>query len=175
MDFVALVLLVLPAWVANSIPVVFGGGTSIDGGRLAWDERPWLGKGKTWKGAFSGIVFGVAAGAIVAALFGAYYLENASIEAKLFVAGGLSVGAIAGDLLGSFFKRRMSTPSGQQSIVLDQMFFLVAALLVAEVLEPGLLGYVGFQGFVFLAALTFVLHALFNVIAHRLKLKKVPW
>lgn len=175
MDFVALVLLVLPAWFANSIPVVFGGGASIDGGRLAWDNRPWLGRGKTWKGALSGVVVGVAAGAIIAALFGAYYLENASIEAKLLVAGGLSVGAITGDLLGSFFKRRMGTPSGQPSVVLDQLLFLVTALLFAEALQPGLLGYVGVEGFVFLAVLTFVLHAVFNVIAHRLKLKKVPW
>ncbi len=56
--------LMLPAYLPNSFAAVFGGGKPIDGGRTLKDGRRILGDGKTYRGLFSGIFFGVLAGSI---------------------------------------------------------------------------------------------------------------
>src|SRR5665647_3184936 len=54
----------LPAYLPNSFAAVFGGGKPIDGGRTLKDGRRIIGDGKTYRGLFSGIFFGVLAGSI---------------------------------------------------------------------------------------------------------------
>src|SRR2546427_1069996 len=44
----------LPAYVANPMAVVFGGGTPMDFGRTLRDGRRLLGDGKTWRGVMGG-------------------------------------------------------------------------------------------------------------------------
>src|SRR2546422_10015344 len=44
----------LPAYVANPMAVVFGGGTPMDFGRALRDGRRILGDGKTWRGVARG-------------------------------------------------------------------------------------------------------------------------
>jgi CDP-2,3-bis-(O-geranylgeranyl)-sn-glycerol synthase len=46
-EFIRLILLILPAYVANAAPVVLGGHFPIDGGMRAWDKRPIFGPSKT--------------------------------------------------------------------------------------------------------------------------------
>ena len=41
------ILFIIPAYVANSIPVVMGGGPPLDGGRMWKDGKRILGDGKT--------------------------------------------------------------------------------------------------------------------------------
>src|SRR3989442_10565657 len=48
----------LPAFVANPMAVVFGGGTPIDFGRTLGDRERLFGDGKTWRGLLGGPVFG---------------------------------------------------------------------------------------------------------------------
>jgi CDP-2,3-bis-(O-geranylgeranyl)-sn-glycerol synthase len=82
-------------------------GRPLDGGRRAWDGRPWFGVSKTVRG----IVVGVMATALVAALMGLGW--------RL----GLVFGAasMAGDLFSSFFKRRLGIESSGQAMGLDQV------------------------------------------------------
>src|SRR2546422_10291580 len=55
----------LPAYVANPMAVVFGGGVPMDFGRVLRDGRRVLGDGKTWRGVAGGAPAGVALAAIL--------------------------------------------------------------------------------------------------------------
>ena len=54
----------LPAWIANSTPVIFGGGRTIDGGRVFRDGSRILGDGKTVRGLIIGIMLGTLTGLV---------------------------------------------------------------------------------------------------------------
>jgi CDP-2,3-bis-(O-geranylgeranyl)-sn-glycerol synthase len=154
------IIFILPAWVANGAPVIFGGGAPLDlGAKLG--GKPLFGKHKTVKGTVSGL----SAGIIIA------LVESAFMPWLLLTGVALSVGAIVGDLLGSFIKRRMNRKEGTNIFILDQYLFFVMALLFA--LPFGNLP--GYGGLAVLIILTGFLHRSLNMAAHRAKIKKVPW
>src|SRR2546425_5134792 len=57
----------LPAFVANPMAVVFGGGTPIDFGRILGDRERLFGDGKTWRGLGGGTVWGGVLGLLLTA------------------------------------------------------------------------------------------------------------
>jgi CDP-2,3-bis-(O-geranylgeranyl)-sn-glycerol synthase len=171
----------LPAWVANATPVIFGGGRPMDGGLLFRDGNRILGDGKTIRGFMSGIIFGVFTG--VAQSIAAPYVRlhmvqylvvSQGMETILFsgvsIALILSIGALLGDLVGSFLKRRISLRSGAPSPMLDQLgFVLMALILTAPFLQlnpvyPAIL-----------ILITLVIHWVSNAGSYLLGLKKNPW
>ncbi len=174
-NFIELLLLVLPAWVANAVPVVLGGGPKLDGGKNAWDKRRWLGDSKTINGLVNGIAFGSVVGAIVAAGFGSLYLPGLTVSEKVAFAVMMSTGAMLGDLLGSFVKRRRGMKPGHPSRVLDKLLFLFVALGLGWLVYPDLWHALGWEGIAVLTIATYALHVVFNWLAHALKMKKVPW
>ena len=156
------IIYILPAYVANGSPVIFGRGRRLplDLGKKLLGKRI-FGDGKTVRGTASGIILGVAVGAI----------ESLFLPYMLYRSIALSFGAISGDLLGSFIKRRAGIESGSGVPLLDQYGFFLFALLFALPL-----GHIpNLYGMVFLILLTGPLHLLTNKGANRLKLKKVPW
>ena len=191
-----LVLLILPAYFANSVPVVLGGGAPIDGGKKWKDGQRLFGDGKTVRGFFAGVLAGVAVGALegmflsgtIWDIYGGAALAGgagagagslacagiANCGAGTYVLAGLLLGcgAMAGDLLGSFIKRRQGLARGKPSLVMDQLLFLALALLFASPLADGLLTL---EAVLFLSVLTYFVHVGANVVANRLGLKKVPW
>lgn len=172
-EVIKLVLFILPSYIANAVPVVLGGGKPIDLGRKFSDKRRIFGDGKTIRGFIAGIVAGTLVGGIEA--FAVYPSEWAFYPtAILFLASGflLSCGTMFGDLVGSFIKRRMGIKRGQPSIILDQLFFLLFALIFVL---PISLHILSIEGVIFLLVLTYFLHILGNFIANRLGLKNVPW
>ncbi len=158
--FVYPIIYIWPAYVANGAPVLFGGGKPLDFGKKIWG-RPIFGSHKTIRGLAAGLL----AGFIMA------YAESFFVPYMLYVGILLSVGAMFGDLAGSFVKRRIGSREGAQIVLLDQYPFLIFALLFAFPLGnlPGVFGVI------FLFALTGLLHILTNYSAYRMKLKKVPW
>jgi CDP-2,3-bis-(O-geranylgeranyl)-sn-glycerol synthase len=153
---------ILPAWVANGAPVVFGGGRPVDLGRKLWGRRI-FGDHKTMRGLVMGILSGlVVAGAI-------------SIYSPELLATGilLTIGAHAGDLFGSFVKRRLNKKEGASWALFDQYLFLAFGLLFALPFVPGT--QLNLPGVLVIIVLTGVLHKATNVMAHRAKIKKVPW
>lgn len=161
-DPIQLIIYILPAYFANAAPVLFGGGTPIDFNSKWSDGRRLLGAGKSWRGLASGLVFGTLTGLVLSSLFRdpTYALLGMS----------LSAGAMFGDIFGSFLKRRMGMKQGQPSIILDQLFFVLFAMLAgAWVYVPDA------YGIVFILLLTYILHALSNFVANRAGLKRVPW
>ncbi|MFA5106330.1 MAG: CDP-2,3-bis-(O-geranylgeranyl)-sn-glycerol synthase [Candidatus Micrarchaeia archaeon] len=172
--FLMLLLYILPAYFANAAPVLLGSGTPIDLKRKLWDGKRAFGDGKTIRGFVSGVLAGTFIGGLCGIFLptSAYYLYP--VPYFYYVAGlVLSFGTMLGDLLGSFFKRRLGMKRGHPSFLLDQLFFLVFALLFAYPLSPAFV----FEpvNLVFLFAFTYVIHVASNYIANRLGLKKVPW
>lgn len=157
----ALRLLLLLA-VANTAPLLakrlFGArwSTPLDGGLRFLDGRPLLGASKTVRG----LVAATLASALAAPLLGL----PAAIGAVL------GVGAMLGDALASFTKRRLGTPPSGRATGLDQIpEALLPLLLLQAALDLGLLQ---------IAAITlafFVLEIPLAWLAHRLGLRDQPY
>lgn len=147
---------------ANSTPVLLGGGAPIDQGREFIDARPILGTNKTVKGFTYGLLLGSAAGIAEAALFANYGL--------VFVGVVASLGALLGDLFGAFVKRRLDIPPGNPLPVVDQLDFILGALLLTSPLLQLTLGAI-----LILIAVTMPIHLLSNAIAYMLRLKSRFW
>jgi CDP-2,3-bis-(O-geranylgeranyl)-sn-glycerol synthase len=146
--------------VANGAPVIFGGGTPIDLNKR-FMGKPIFGKHKTIRG----FVFGVVSGIIIGAL------ESFAFPQMLLIGIALSFGALIGDMLGSFIKRQMGHKEGKDILLLDQSAFLLVALLFAVPLGS----LPSIYGFIFIVILTGVLHKVTNFLAHKARIKEVPW
>jgi CDP-2,3-bis-(O-geranylgeranyl)-sn-glycerol synthase len=171
MDIVQLLLFILPAYIANSTPVIFGGGMPVDFRKKFIDRERILGDGKTWRGLLAGICFGSLTGFVESQLC---FLGILPICLNFLPIGiALSLGTMLGDLAGSFMKRRMKIKRGQPSLILDQLSFLIFALLFSIPYVPA--GFFALDSLVFLFVLTYLLHVATNILANRLGLKKVPW
>lgn len=169
-----LILFVLPSYFANSIPVVLGGSLPMDGKRKFSDGRRILGDGKTTRGFFSGVFAGVLVGAAEGLILPGTAFDIYGSGFPTYVLAGflLGLGTMAGDLLGSFIKRRQGIAPGKPSLAMDQLLFLAGAIVFSYPLASQLLSI---EGVLFLAVLTYFVHVGANIIANRLGLKKVPW
>ncbi len=154
------IIYIFPAYAANGAPVIFGGGAPIDR-KAKLRGRRVFGNNKTIRGAVAGIVAGSAVGLI----------EYPFLHFMLPIAVLLAVGAISGDLVGSFIKRQLGVRPGNGFPIMDQYGFFIVALLFAFSLGhmPSL------YGMLFLIVLTGLLHVATNRGAYALHLKSVPW
>ncbi len=173
MDPIAVLLFILPAYFANAIPVVLGGGLSIDLGRNFIDGKRLFGGGKTIQGFAAGLAAAFLVGSILA-----YIVPGTAYEffpdRPSYVLSGilLGVGTMVGDLLGSFVKRRMDISQGSSTVLLDELSFLLVALVVSFLHPPALLTL---EAAAFLIVVTYFVHKAANITANRLGLKSVPW
>jgi CDP-2,3-bis-(O-geranylgeranyl)-sn-glycerol synthase len=178
MEFAAfafrLVLYILPSYFANSVPVLLGGGAPIDGGRKMADGQRLFGNGKTVRGFFAGVAAGLVVGAAEGLLLSGTQWDIYGTGMSTYLLAGLllGLGTMLGDLFGSFIKRRQGIAQGKPSLLMDQLTFLLFALALSYPLASSLLTL---EGVAFLAVLTYFVHVVANVLAHRLGLKKVPW
>jgi CDP-2,3-bis-(O-geranylgeranyl)-sn-glycerol synthase len=156
------VIFILPAWVANGAPVIFGGGKPVDLGRKV-GGKPIFGRHKTIRGLAAGLLSGF----LVAGAISLFQPE------LLFTGIALTVGTHFGDLLGSFVKRRLNKKEGASWAVFDQYLFLVFALLFA--LPFAFSTRLSLPGVLVIIVLTGVLHKATNIMAHRARMKEVPW
>jgi CDP-2,3-bis-(O-geranylgeranyl)-sn-glycerol synthase len=167
----------LPAYVPNNVAVLAGGGRPIDGGRT-WNGERILGDGKTWRGT----VVGTAAGAALALALDAVAgdvgaaLDVALPGFPLPVVFALPFGAMLGDVLASFFKRRTGRERGAAFPGVDQLDFVVTALALALVVSPEwFLETFTLPVLAVVLVVTPVLHVGTNVAAYRFGLKDEPW
>ncbi|WXG40634.1 MAG: CDP-2,3-bis-(O-geranylgeranyl)-sn-glycerol synthase [Candidatus Freyarchaeum deiterrae] len=82
----------------------------------------------------------------------------------------LSFGALIGDLIGSFIKRRLNLERGRPAPPLDQLDFIIGALLFSfiDFIPP-------IEIIIVLVVLTPIIHLAANIIGYKLRLKKEPW
>lgn len=168
-EFIARIALVLiPMYLANATAMLLGGGIQLDLKKKFFDERELFGKGKTWRGSIAGIAAGML-GAIL--LF--YVLNSFTLmltQNYLFYGTLLSIGAILGDIAGSFLKRRLNIAQGKPTFPLDQLDFVFGGLLLGGIyFIPTLLELA------VIVVFTVIVHKMANFIAFKIKLKKVPW
>ncbi len=163
-----LVLYLAPMYFANSSAMLLGGKTALDFGKKLYDGQPILGRGKTIRGTFSGIFVGILATAAIYYFFNETALDFTPNYVLLGVL--LSVGAILGDIIASFFKRRNKIASGTPVLFLDQLDFVFGGMILGSVFYTP-----DFFEIVVIAVVTLVAHKLSNYFAFKTKLKKVPW
>jgi len=162
-------LYILPAYIANSSAALFGGGHPLDFGKKLRKHRI-FGEGKTFRGLILGVLFGTVAGNVMGFLLVGTTFSLGSIEFYTALGLLLSIGAMFGDLVKSFFKRRLGFTSGQMLPLIDQLDFIIGAIALGSlVYVPGL------KTVIFLIIITPLIHLLLNIIGYLLKLKKVPW
>jgi CDP-2,3-bis-(O-geranylgeranyl)-sn-glycerol synthase len=165
MDIVQLVVealkFIFPAYCANAVPVLAGGGLAIDLGNKLSDGRPIFGKNKTFRGFFAGLAVGTAAG----------LAESFVFNYPLMFGLLLSLGALFGDLAGAFVKRRLDIPSGGLLPVVDQVDFIVGAILFSLPLSM----VRSWELLVTVLIITPPIHLLTNFAAYKLGLKSNPW
>ena len=173
----------LPAFVANPMAVVFGGGTPIDFGRVLRDGERLFGDGKTWRGLVGGTLSGAFLGFLLSVPFNLVAPNSLWSFGSYGVAFGasavLAFGALLGDLAGAFLKRRMHKPRGAKAPVLDQYDFVVGGLLLSLAIPAwSILRF--FSGDALLGLLAIILitpalHRAVNVIGYRIGQKREPW
>lgn len=156
---------VFPAYCANAVPVIVGGGPPLDFGRNFPDGRPVFGKNKTFRGFLSGLAVGAVAGLAETAVFG-----SQSFPALLGVL--LSFGALMGDLMGAFLKRRIGLAPGELLPAIDQTDFIIGALLLSLPVSLPLLSW---EIILTVLIITPPVHLLTNFAACKLGLKRNPW
>jgi CDP-2,3-bis-(O-geranylgeranyl)-sn-glycerol synthase len=161
-DLLIAVYVAIPTYVANSTPVMLGGGAPIDRGREFLDGRRILGNNKTMKGFACGMLLGSIAGLAQAILFRNYTLVLVGILASL--------GALLGDLFGAFLKRRLDISPGRPLPVVDQLDFILGALVLTSPLLNITMGAV-----LILVIATVPIHLFSNAVAYLLRLKERPW
>jgi CDP-2,3-bis-(O-geranylgeranyl)-sn-glycerol synthase len=167
--------LMLPAYVANSSAVLFAGTLPIDLGKDFLDGRRVLGPGKTFRGFIGGTTAGVTVGIIQQAIRVYASLDFPLFE-PIFVVITLAFGALLGDVVKSFFKRRLGFKRGASFPIADQYDFVVGALLLTYMLFPGWFtsNFVP-PVIVAIIVLTAPIHLLANYLGFRLGKKSVWW
>jgi len=147
--------IILPAYIANASAVLFGGGIPIDFNKKYKDGRRMLGNGKTWNGLIIGGFIGITAGfamATSAPIINQVLLENkieifevTNFEGFPFmipIIASITYGALLGDIIESFFKRRRDIKRGNDWIPFDQLDFILGVLFFSFLMS-GLLSIVG--------------------------------
>lgn len=166
--------IILPAYAANGLVPLFKGRHPIDGGRKLVKHRL-FGEGKTWEGLFAGAGVGAIIG--IVQMIANPHLPWSISEVPLTIVPMsallgimLGLGAMVGDLGGSFVKRRFRMKRGAPAPLLDQEDFLIGALVFASVFV-----YVKPEWWVMLLVITPVIHLAANVIGYIFKVKKTPY
>lgn len=172
----------LPAAVANAAPVFAAKipmfsklDAPIDGGRKL-HGHDLLGPHKTWRGIIAGIILATLVLWIQQVLVANYgwatYVADGVDYAALptLILGPLfAIGALGGDAIESFFKRRMNIRSGGSWVPFDQLDYIIGSVLVTlffVILTP--------MQYVWIFVVWFVMHLLVSYIGYKLGLKDEP-
>ena len=175
--FVEAIWITLPAYAANGLVPLVGLSERlhpIDGGR-SWKGKRVLGDGKSWEGLILGGVIGMIIGTVEMLAFPFLPWEASPVMLDIVPMSPLlglliGLGAMVGDAVASFFKRRMGLKRGMSAPILDQDDFVVGALAFTS-----LAVFVEFGWVVLLLILTPVFHYFASYIGYKAKVKKTPW
>ena len=206
--FFIVLWIMMPAYLANTIAVLTGGKYPIDQGKMHSDGNRILGDGKTWSGLIGGTLGGIIIGFLLLnfgdrilfqishycpsdqgnKFFGSLkigddfcYSANGKElwgENHLFVFFLLSFGALFGDMVASFYKRRQNLQRGDKFPILDMYDFVFMSLLLCLIFQRDwLLSWFldGWRPIFTILVLTPFLHRGVNIIGYKLGVKKEPW
>lgn len=159
-NYLDILWLYIPALIANGIPVVVAKTPLIHSWNKPISESI-FGKNKTWRG----LLFGTSIAILVSVLF----ISEFDTTTKKIVWGGLlGTGALGGDLIESFIKRKMGLAPGKALPFFDGVDYMVGAILLGLFLHIP-----DWKSVIFLLLIGPLLSLLANVIAYFLGLKNV--
>jgi len=161
--------LMLPAYFANMMPVLVK--------KINFLDKPiskkYLGNHKTWRG----IVFGTLAGMLVAYIQKMLYaypffagLSFVDYSNWLIFGFLLGFGALFGDAVKSFFKRKAGVKPGGRFIPADQLDYSLGSILFVSFVFR-----LTWQMIVVVLVVNFILHIIANHLGYYLGLSKVKW
>jgi len=153
---------IFPAYCGNAVPVITSGSLSLDFGKKFLDGKPIFGKNKTFRGFFSGLAVGTTVG----------FVESVFFNYPLLFGLLLSLGALFGDLTAAFAKRRLGLSPGDLLPVVDQVDFIIGAILFSL---PIRLQTLSWELLTTVLIVTPPIHLLTNFAAYKLGLKSNPW
>ena len=173
--------LLLPAAFANMAPVMFKDSFKwlailIDGSRT-WKGLPIFGPHKTIKGFVVGIVL-----AMVVALVQAWLYQFPAMQQLSIVDFGkgygfaalvgflMGFGALFGDLVKSFIKRRLGIGPGKPFIPFDEIDFAIGALAFSTIVVDLNWNVVAMG-----VGIAFVFHIIINHLAFYMKIRDEKW
>ncbi len=168
---------ILPAYFSNGGGLVFGGGLPVDFGKSDSKGNRWIGDGVTWRGLIGGTIIGIITGAVqgyfgpqIIAEFGDYIITPiiTSIPEGILIGFLLGFGALLGDAIGSFLKRRLGIGRGKPAPILDQLDFLIVALILVSFVVK-----LNWLFIVIAIVMTLVIHLIANTGAYLLGMKDV--
>jgi len=171
----------LPAYLANSLPVVAARfhlfeklNYPVDCNKKLWGN-PLFGKTKTIRGFIIGTIGALLIGFVQHIL----YINNLTITISLIeytltnsliIGFLLGFGGLLGDLIKSFLKRRLNVKSSKPWIIMDQIDYCIGALLLSSPF------YIPSIEIIIIILITSPLFSFMaNVIAYNLGWKKVWW
>lgn len=162
----------LPAGIANiapvissRLPILMAWRTPLDFGRSYKGKRI-FGENKTWRGLSFGIIAAVITGLLQ---YRGIASSSESIGYIILVTGMMGCGALVGDAVESFFKRRNGVPAGESWFPFDQTDYIIGGLLFV-VPFVSLTATMVIQIF----ALYFGLHLIVSYVGFLLGLKNKP-
>lgn len=162
MPLTSIGLCILLLLIANGSPVLIADifrsrwAYPVDAGLRFFDQRPLLGKTKTWRG----IIVAVLLTSLAALLLGQPWQLGAAFAAL----------AMLGDLSASFLKRRLAIVESGRAWLLDQIPEALLPLLVLQ----GELGLSG-RDIVLVVVIFILLDTLLSPLLYRLHLRKRPY
>jgi CDP-2,3-bis-(O-geranylgeranyl)-sn-glycerol synthase len=166
----------LPAGISNmapvlaaKLPLIRGFNSPLDFGKSFRGIR-FFGANKTWRGLFAGIVMATLTGYVQYYVFTDLHpLSDGPLWIMLVASALLGAGALLGDAVESFFKRRADVPPGQSWFPFDQTDYIIGGLLLwAPIAQPPV------QVVLAIFGLYFGLHLLVSYIGYLLGLKDKP-
>lgn len=168
--------LMLPAYFANMAPVIVKKinlfAFPIDFNKEI-NNKPIFGKNKTFRGLIFGIIFAIIVAYLQYLLYSTEFFKNISfIEYRNWLLFGflMGLGALIGDLVKSFFKRRLGIKPGEKFVPFDQTDFVVGALVfIMPIFDLTL------QIFIVSLLLSFALHIIVNHAAFWLRIRSEKW
>ncbi|MEM7819420.1 MAG: CDP-2,3-bis-(O-geranylgeranyl)-sn-glycerol synthase [Candidatus Aenigmatarchaeota archaeon] len=178
MDLVILLVqsfwLIAPAYAANAFPPLMKGKRPIDFHKK-FNGKRLLGDGKTIEGTLGGLIFGIFIGGLqiyfqqfIPNEINGYILNLTYMTPSIIIL--LSVGALIGDIFGSFIKRQIGIKRGDPAPLLDQLDFLIFALMFVSAVY-----IVDIIIILILLIFTPIIHIIANIIGYLAKIKEHPW
>ena len=168
--------LMLPAYFANMAPVIVKKINflkyPVDFGKKL-NNKPIFGKNKTFRGFFFGILFSIVISYLQHIGYSKEFFKTLSFfdySGWLLFGFLMGFGALSGDLMKSFFKRRFGILPGKKFIPFDQTDFVIGAMIF-------IIPVFGFDWKIFLVSLflSLILHIITNHLAFCLKIRSEKW
>lgn len=176
-------ILMMPAYMANVGGLLFGGTTPLDLNKNSIDGDRLIGDGVTWKGLILGSLFAILISALMWFLiYDPFIYDLFPVELQqlititiskniffyMFLGFLLGFGALIGDALGSYIKRRLKIKRGNPAPILDQLDFAVVALFFASFIIP-----LSLEIIIFVLIFTIFIHLSTNILAYLIGAKDV--